>query len=192
MTGSEFNNLAPHAEAVRTASSVEALADAIARLHRVTQPWGLWQDPHKFAACLWEVRRLCQEHKFTSFFEVGTRWGYSFFVIKTFLPGVSGMTIDDMNRVITEVAPFLGRRRAIAPVHMFANRVFDVVFFDCWKGLDRLKADYAVVGAKAKVCVFAAAGPDVQAWWKELGRPVVEFDGAGILLPLLPRLSSKK
>lgn len=181
----EFNDLVPHAQAVRAATSASELAGAIQRLDRVTQPWGLWQDAPKLAACLWEVRRLAQQHGFKTFLEVGTGWGYSFFVIDAFLRQrveIAGLTVDAINRVITEVSPYVRRFRAIAPLHLFARRAFDVVFFDCSKGLESLKADYALVGARARVCVFAEAGPDVQAWWRELGREVADLGGAGLLL----------
>lgn len=178
----DFTDLVPHKDAVRAAGSARQLADAIAHLARATQPWGLWQDPDKLAACLWEVRRLARHCNFTTFLEIGTSWGYSFFASSAFLDGMVGLTIDDMNRVITEVAPHLRRCRAIAPLTLFANRAFDVVFFDCRKPLRKLRADYTEVGAKAKVCVFAEAGPEVQAWWGTLGREVVDLGGAGLLL----------
>lgn len=188
MIGTEFNDLGPHAKAVQTATSVEELSDAIARLHHVARPWGVWQDPRALAACLVEVRRLAQDGTLSSFLEVGTGWGYSFFVIDHFLrthAGMTGVTIDDMNFVISEVSPFLRQCRFIMPLQALASRQVDVVFFDGRKSLADLKADYRLVGTRAKVCVFAAAGPEVREWWKELeqwGRRVVDLDGAGLLL----------
>lgn len=119
-------------------------------------PRGLYQIPRQLARFLVFLSR----RDVRTVLEIGTYTGHTFAVVMTYLsrfhPGAVGVTVD-----IADTGP----ARAVATGRFsgrfthgtaadFAGQVFDLCMIDADHSYDAVRADYEMVGARARLCMF--------------------------------------
>lgn len=145
-------SLASFRATVARASSAAEVAACI-RTHVLEPhlPWSADLDPDTLADTLWGLRGVVEEAR--SFLELGTGHGFRFFVTHEFFkavnPGIRGATVDDANRVVTDVLPYVAPHRTIARIEHILPCTHDVVLVDAAldraRGVEHLKASACVV-----------------------------------------------
>jgi hypothetical protein len=114
-------------------------------------PWSADLDADALAGTLWDLREAAGHAR--SFVELGTGHGFRFFVTHEFLravnPAIQGATVDETNRVVTDVLPYVAPHRTIARLDDVPPCTFDIVLVDSAlhraRGIEHMKASLCVV-----------------------------------------------
>lgn len=119
-------------------------------------PRGLWQIPRQVARFLVFLSR----RDVRTVLEIGTFTGYTFAVVMTYLSrfysGAVGVTVDiaDARPARAVATGRFSGRFARGTAADFAGEVFDLCMIDADHSYDAVQADYEMVGARARLCMF--------------------------------------
>lgn len=96
---------------------------------------GSWQNPYELSTFLWETRELFIKHKISSYLDIGTFNGYTFFIISNFLKtfvnkDIKIVTIDPIDSKTEEIKPYIEQYCKQCTSFDMLNENFDLIFID--------------------------------------------------------------
>jgi len=139
---------------------------------------GLWQNPLELSTFLWNIKDIFINANVSSFLEIGTFTGYTFFVVNEFLkahvcPTLISKTIDPNNFIRSDILPYICEYIQTGTIDdIIQNKEqYDFVFIDGLHENPGPTHDFISIESFAKFACFHDVVdrycPDVVAAFKE-------------------------
>lgn len=102
---------------------------------------GTWQNPSELATFLWEMYPIFKKNNISSYLDIGTFNGYTFFIISNFLKvfvndKIKICSIDPFDHIKNnEIRPYIEKYIKTCTSFDIKNEIYDLVFIDgCHEG----------------------------------------------------------